>query len=146
MKCWAWNPVGIVCVCVCVGDRGGSNVHIAAFHQNEFIFFFVLSVVASLLLLGLSGATRKDTAGNLPRHHSCHIFYPSLNTPLVFFLPEALMPHSHSRVPFSEKQLRSETCRTVRNVGEGTGRRPLHFSQLPEQVPPRHWVCLHPWR
>lgn len=47
-------------------------------------------------------------------------------------------------VCFSEKQLRGEACRSVWNVGEGIRRRPLHFPQLPKQVPPRHRVCLHP--
>lgn len=41
-------------------------------------------------------------------------------------------------VRFSEKQLRGEACRSVWNVGEGIRRRPLHFPQLPKQVPPRH--------
>lgn len=47
---------------------------------------------------------------------------------------------------FSKKQFRSEARRSVRIVGEGTRRRPLHFSQLPKHIPPRHRVCLHPRR
>ncbi len=53
--------------------------------------FSVLTVVASLLILGLSGATRKDTAGNL--HHRSHTpllpkyaLLQSFNLSLSFFV------------------------------------------------------------
>lgn len=59
--------------------------HATVYHQ-KFICLSVLTVVASLLLLGLSGATRKDTAGNL----HCHNRTPFLPKRPIF---KALISH-----------------------------------------------------
>lgn len=132
MKYWAWNPVGIVCVCV----WGGGNVHISVFHQK--CIFFVLSVVASLLLLGLSGATRKDTAGNLPCHHSCHIFFPSLNTRL-FFSPQSshaslLFPHAFQWKTTQEWNLQDSAERGWRNRKEASSLPPITRTSTPQTL------------
>lgn len=106
--------------------------HVTAIHC-KCVCLSILTVVASLLILGLSGATRKDTAGN--RHHPSPLnilYFGASISPCSFFA--------------SEKQFWSEACRSMWNVGKGTRRRPLHFSQLPKQISPKHRVCLHPWR
>lgn len=117
------------------------SCHTQVSTTNVFIYLSALTVVASLLILGLSGATKKDTAGN---HH--HQLSPVLRCPFFFSFfsePQSLFV---CFIWFSEKQLWSEACWSMWNVGERSRRRALHFSQLPKQIPPRHRVRLHPWR
>lgn len=135
MKHQVWNPVGIVCV-----GGGDINVYIAVFHQKciYLFFFFVLSVVASLLLLGLSGATRKDTAGNLPRHHSCHIFFPSLNTRPLFSPRSAhaslLFPRAFQWKTTQEWNLQDSAERGWRNRKEASSLLPITRTSTPQTL------------
>lgn len=104
-------------------------------NNNSLLILNPLSVVASVLILGLCGATKKE-AGNfvLPP-------FWSHNSQLLSVAMQLLM--CGFAASCSEKQLRGAAGGAVRNVGEKSRGRAVHVSKLPQQIPPRERVRLH---
>lgn len=87
-------------------------------------------------MLGLSGATKKET-GNDVLSHEIPTHSPS---PCVLAICDMWL------LSFSEKQFRGPAGRSVWYLGQRIRGRPLHVTQLPKQIPPRTRMHLHHWR